>query len=74
MEYWHKEERESLIKAMEAMECNNIDRWEMWMKRSKEARLRCNKDFRTPLDELTGRSNFSLPNDQREAQPPAKKL
>ena len=54
MEFWHKQESESWIRAREAAACENFERWKFWVSRAKEARARCNKDFREPMKELTG--------------------
>lgn len=53
MRFWHKEETIALARASEALECGNHERWAMWMVRGQEARMRCNKDFRNPMIELT---------------------
>lgn len=57
MHYWHKEEFVALSLAKEALECGNTERFEMWFARAKEARLRCNKDFRQPMIQLTGHNS-----------------
>jgi len=54
MKHWHKEESDSLLRAKEANICGNYERAAKWIDRSKEARMRCNKDFREPLKKLTG--------------------
>ena len=58
MRHWHKEETIALARASEALECGNPERWSMWMARGQEARMRCNKDFRRPLIELTGKPDL----------------
>lgn len=63
MKYWHKEELIALAKSEEAMECGNPERSAMWMARCHEARLRCNKDFRRPMIELTGKPDLFDAND-----------
>ena len=58
MRFWHREETIALARASESLECRNYERWAMWMARGQEARLRCNKDFRRPLMELTGKPDL----------------
>jgi hypothetical protein len=58
MRHWHKEETEALAKWDEALACGNLKRAAMWMARSREARLRCNKDFRRPMAELMGKPDL----------------
>lgn len=57
MKYWHKEESSALDRAEEAIACGDMERADMWVKRWREARLRCEKDFRRPAMELTGKPN-----------------
>jgi len=54
MKHWHKEGTVALERANEAIACGNMERAEMWANRCREARLRCEKDFRRPMIELTG--------------------
>lgn len=63
MRHWHKEETKAAAKCEEALECGNLERAAMWMARCNEARLRCNKDFRRPMIELTGKSDLFDAND-----------
>lgn len=64
MRHWHKEETKALAKSEEALECGNSARSAMWMARCHEARLRCNKDFRRPMIELTGKPDLFDANDR----------
>lgn len=63
MKHWHKEESDALLRAVEANICGNYERAAKWMDRSKEARMRCNKDFREPLKKLTGNPDLFKAND-----------
>lgn len=58
MLHWHKEETRALAKSEEALECGNVERSEMWKARCREARLRCNEDFRRPMIKLTGKPDL----------------
>ena len=58
MRHWHREETIALARATEASECGNTERCALWMARCHEARLRCNKDFRQPMIELTGKPDL----------------
>lgn len=58
MKYWHRKETEALFKAQEAVACGNLERCAMWLKRGREARMRRNKDFRAPMEKLTGKPDL----------------
>jgi hypothetical protein len=58
MEHWHNEQDMAILRAKEAFECGDMARCEMWVRRHREARLRCEKDFRRPLIQLTGKPNL----------------
>ena len=58
MKHWHKEESTAFDRAQEAIACGNIERANMWAKHCREARLRCEKDFRRPMIELTGKPDL----------------
>ena len=58
MKHWHKEESTALDRAQEAIACGNMERADMWARRCREARLRCEKDFRRPMIELTGKPDL----------------
>ena len=64
MKHWHKEESDALLRAKEANICGNYERAAKWMARSKEARMRCNKDFREPLKKLTGNPDLFKANNK----------
>ena len=63
MKYWHSQETEAMFKAQEAEACGNLERCAMWIKRCQEARMRCNKDFRRPMEQLTGKPDLFSAND-----------
>jgi hypothetical protein len=58
MEHWHNEQDMAIHRAQEAFECGDMARCEMWVRRCREAYLRCEKDFRRPLMQLTGNPNL----------------
>lgn len=58
MKHWHKEEIQALIRSQEAEACGNTNRANMWEKRCREARLRCEKDYREPMKQLTGKPHL----------------